>query len=120
MLVLLSDKIDWHHFEEEFPIYYSHTGKLATPIRLTVDGLMLKRIYNLGDETLVEAWKMNPYIQYFCGMVHFEHKFACNHSDLVLLNGKWALESQILSDTTVAENNTTFPTDAKLATRIIE
>jgi len=138
-LVLLSDKIDWNHFEKEFSIYYSHTGKPAMPIRLMVGSLMLKRIYNLGDETLVEAWKMNPYMQYFCGMVHFEHKFPCDPSDFVhfrkrigeqgvekifaysvLLHGKAALESQTLSDTTVAENNTAFPTDAKLAKRIID
>ena len=138
-LVLLSDKIDWNYFEKEFSIYYSHTGKPAMPIRLMVGSLMLKRIYNLGDETLVEAWKMNPYMQYFCGMVHFEHKFPCDPSDFVhfrkrigeqgvekifaysvLLHGKVALESQTLSDTTVAENNTSFPTDAKLAKRIID
>ncbi len=138
-LVLLSDKIDWNHFEQEFSIYYSHTGKPAMPLRLMVGSLMLKRIYNLGDETLVEAWKMNPYMQYFCGMVHFEHKFPCDPSDFVhfrkrigkqgvekifaysvQLHGKAALEKQTLSDTTVAENNTTFPTDSKLAKKIID
>ena len=30
------------------------------PIRLMVGSLMLKRLYNLGDETLVQAWEMNP------------------------------------------------------------
>lgn len=138
-LVLLSDKIDWNHFEKEFSIYYSHTGKPSMPIRLMVGSLMLKRIYNLGDETLCEAWIRDPYMQYFCGMVYFEHKFPCDPSDFVhfrkrigeqgvekifthsvLLHGKAAIETQALSDTTVAENNTTFPTDAKLAKRIID
>ena len=138
-LVLLSEKIDWNHFEKEFSIYYSHTGKPAMAMRLMVGSLMLKRIYNLGDETLCAAWIRDPYMQYFCGMVHFEHKFPCDPSDFVhfrkrigkqgvekifaysvLLHGKSALESQTLSDTTVAENNTTFPTDAKLAKRIID
>ena len=138
-LVLLSDKINWNHFEEEFSIYYSHTGKPSMPIRLMVGSLMLKRIYNLGDETLCEAWIRDPYMQYFCGMVHFEHKFPCDPSDFVhfrkrigeqgvekifaysvLLHGKSALENQTLSDTTVVENNTSFPTDAKLAKRIID
>ena len=45
------------------------------PIRLMVGSLMLKRIYNLGDETLCEAWIRDPYMQYFCGMAHFEHQF---------------------------------------------
>ena len=138
-LVLLSEKIDWNYFEDSFSEFYSHTGKPSMPIRLMVGSLMLKRIYNLGDETLTEAWKMNPYMQYFCGMAHFEHKFPCDPSDFVhfrkrigekgvekifaysvKLHGKHALENVVLSDTTVAENNTTFPTDAKLAKKIID
>ena len=67
-LVLLSAKIDWTYFEKEFSIFYSTTGRPSMPIRLMVGCLMLKRIYNLGDETLSEAWRMNPYMQYFCGM----------------------------------------------------
>ena len=138
-LVLLSERMDWSYFEKSFGSLYSSTGQPGMPIRLMVGSLMLKRIYNLGDETLCEAWKMNPYMQYFCGMAHFEHKFPCDPSDFVhfrkrigeqgvekiftysvLLHGKAALETQALSDTTVAENNTTFPTDAKLAKRIID
>ena len=59
-LVLLSDKIDWSYFEKDFSIYYSNTGQPAMPIRLMVGSLMLKRIYNLSDERLCEAWAMNP------------------------------------------------------------
>ncbi len=138
-LVLLSNKIDWHYFEKEFSSLYATVGQPAMPIRLMVGSLMLKRIYNLGDETLCDAWKMNPYMQYFCGMAHFEHKFPCDPSDFVhfrhrlgekgiekifaysvKIHGKDAKEKQVLSDTTVAENNTTFPTDAKLAKKIID
>ncbi len=138
-LILLSDKIDWNYFEKEFACLYSNTGKPAMPIRLMVGSLLLKRIYNLGDETLCEAWVRDPYMQYFCGMSHFEHKFPCDPSDFVhfrhrigekgiekifaysvKIHGKDALEKQVLSDTTVAENNTTFPTDAKLAKKIID
>jgi len=138
-LVLLADKMDWGYFEKEFSPFYSQTGRPSMPIRLMVGCLMLKRIYNLGDETLAEAWKMNPYMQYFCGMAHFEHKFPCDPSDLVhfrkrigekgvekiftysvLVHGEKAQEKQVLSDTTVQENNTTFPTDAKLAKKVID
>jgi len=38
----------------------------------------------------------------------------------VSLHGKSAKDKQVLSDTTVQENNTTFPTDAKLAKKIID
>lgn len=138
-LVLLSKKIDWKYFEEEFSECYSNTGQPSMPIRLMVGSLMLKRIYNLGDETLCEAWIRDPYMQYFCGSAHFEHRFPCDPSDFVHfrkrigvagvekifvhsvdLHGKDALEKMSLSDTTVAENNTTFPTDAKLAKNIID
>lgn len=138
-LVLLANKIDWDYFETTFKPLYSNTGKPAMPIRLMVGSLLLKRIYNLGDETLCEAWVMNPYMQYFCGMAYFEYKFPCDPSDFVHfrkrlgkegiekifaysvnIHGKDAKEKQVLSDTTVAENNTTFPTDAKLAKKIID
>lgn len=138
-LVLLSKKIDWSYFEESFAPLYSDRGKPSMPIRLMVGSLLLKRIYNLGDETLCQAWVRDPYMQYFCGMAHFEHKFPCDPSDFVhfrkrigeegiekiffysvSLHSKDALEDQVLSDTTVSENNTTFPTDAKLAKKIID
>lgn len=138
-LALLGDKIDWTYFEKEFSELYSETGKPSMPVRLMVGSLMLKRIYDLGDETLCEAWAMNPYMQYFCGMAHFEHNFPCDPSDFVhfrkrislagvekifaysvVLHGKAAKSKVTLSDTTVAENNTTFPTDAKLAKKIID
>jgi IS5 family transposase len=32
------------------------------PIRLIVGCLVMKLLYNLGDETLEEAWKKNPYM----------------------------------------------------------
>jgi len=138
-LVLLANEIDWNYFEQEFSVYYSHKGKPSMPIRLMVGSLMLKRIYNLGDERLCEAWERDPYMQYFCGSAHFEHRFPCDPSDFVhfrkrigeegvekiftysvLLHGKEAREKMALSDTTVSENNTTFPTDSKLAKKIID
>ena len=138
-LVLLSDKIDWNYFEKDFSRYYSNTGQPSMPIRLMVGSLMLKRIYNLSDERLCESWSMNPYMQYFCGEAKFKHQFPCDPSDFVHfrhrigedgiekvfsysvhLFGKSAKEKVNLSDTTVGENNTTFPTDAKLAKKIID
>lgn len=138
-LVLLTDKMDWDYFEKELAAFYAQTGRPSMPVRLMTGCLLLKRIYNLGDETLAEAWVRDPYMQYFCGMTHFEHKFPCDPSDLVhfrkrigeegvekifkysvLIHGEKAREKQVLSDTTVQENNTAFPTDAKLAKRIID
>jgi IS5 family transposase len=138
-LVLLSNRIDWGYFEKEFGQYYSNVGQPSMPVRLMVGSLMLKRMYDLGDETLCEAWVRDPYMQYFCGGAHFEHRFPCDPSDFVhfrkrigeqgverifaysvKLHGKAAKDKMVLSDTTVQENHTTFPTDAKLAKKIID
>jgi IS5 family transposase len=138
-LVLLSNKIDWKHLEKELSVYYSTKGQPSMPIRLMSGCLLLKRYYNLGDETLAQAWEMNPYMQYFCGYSHFEHKFPCDPSDFVHfrkrigaegiekifihtveLHGEKIKSNQLISDTTVQENNITYPTDSKLAKKIID
>lgn len=139
-LALLSDKIDWSYFEKEFSPLYSKRGTKSMPIRLMVGCLMLKRLYNLGDETVAKAWVTNPYMQYFTGEVKFQHKFPCDPSDFVHFRkriGEDGIEKiffysvhlhapskadlkQVLSDTTVQENNTTFPTDAKLRKKVID
>ena len=102
--------------------------------------LLLKHLYNLGDETLASAWIMNPYMQYFCGRVFFEHQFPCDPSNFVhfrkrigekgiekifsysvrMHDAKTGTSNFVLSDTTVQENNTTFPTDAKLCKKVID
>jgi IS5 family transposase len=138
-LVLLSEKIDWKYFEDEFSPLYSNIGQPSMPIRLMVGCLLLKRIYNLSDETLSQSWIMNPYMQYFCGEAHFRHRFPCDPSDFVHfrkrlgeggiekiffysvnMHGPKARERIVLSDTTVQENNISFPTDAKLAKKVID
>lgn len=138
-LVLLAEKIDWDYFESEFSKYYSHTGQPGMPIRFSVGCLMLKRLCDLGDETLARAWTRDPYMQYFTGEAHFCHEFPCDPSDFVhfrkrigeagaekvfahsvSLHGKDARGKQQMSDTTVQGNTTTFPTDAKLAKKVID
>ncbi|MDD4109852.1 MAG: IS5 family transposase [Prolixibacteraceae bacterium] len=140
-LALLSKKIDWSYFEREFSVYYSDKGAPSVPIRLMVGCLMLKHLYNLGDERVPEHWVSNVYFQYFCGGVHFEHKFPFDPSDFVHFRNRVGEEGIakifsysvklhgsevagkskfVLSDTTVQENNTTFPTDAKLCKKVID
>jgi IS5 family transposase len=141
-LALLTDAIDWQYLENEFTSLYSTVGQSSVPIRLIIGCLMLKHLYNLGDETLAKAWIENPYMQYFCGMRCFEHKFPFDPSDFchfrkrigeegfakifaysVKLHDKESTSkhsSWHLSDTTVQENNTTFPTDAKLCKKVID
>lgn len=55
----------------------------SIPIRFMVGCLILKRLYNLGDETLAQQWVMNHFFQYYCGMSKFTHKFPCDTSSFV-------------------------------------
>ena len=139
-LVLLANTIDWSYFDKAFAHHYSEDkGCYSIPIRFMVSFLLLKQLYNVGDETLPEMWESNPYMQYFSGEVFFQHKFPCDPSKLsqfrtmigeggvnkifqysVQLHGKDAKEKVVLSDTTVQENNTTFPTDAKLCKKVLD
>lgn len=139
-LVVLADNIEWSYFEKEFAPLYSDRGAPGVPIRLMVGCLLLKHLYNLGDERIPEFWVRDVYFQYFCGGEFFEHEFPFDPSDFVhfrnrigeegigkifaysvRIHGKEVPKQSrfVLSDTTVQENNTTFPTDAKLCKKVI-
>lgn len=138
-LCLLAEAIDWEKFEVDFAPFYSKIGSPAKPIRLMVGLLILKQIYNLADETVMSEWVSNPYFQHFCGETVFQWKFPCDPSDLVhfrhrigeagvekvlaasiSIHGKKVLSEDISIDTTVQEKNMTFPTDTKLAVKIVK
>lgn len=139
-LVLLAQKIDWEKVEKEFSVYYPGLGRPAVPIRKMVGSMLLKQMYNLGDETFVARWIENPYWQYFCGETYFQYDNPYDPSDFVhfrkrigeegaqkilklsisLFDSREVHEKEILIDTTVQEKNITFPTDSKLHKKIIE
>jgi IS5 family transposase len=129
----------WDDIEKQFSDLYHHSGRPAKPIRLMVSLLILKQLYNLSDESVVERWVENPYYQFFSGETVFQWEFPCHPTDLVYfrkrigkkgvekilkvsieLHGKKANEAEVLVDTTVQEKNITFPTDTKLYKRVIE
>jgi IS5 family transposase len=137
-LYQLTGKIDWGSVDADFAEYYIDFGRPAKPVRLMVSLLILKQLHNLSDESVVERWVENPYFQYFSGETHFQWSMPCDPSDLVhfrhrvgkegiekifrlsvQLQGKDARQKSVSIDTTVQEKNITFPTDLKLAVRII-
>lgn len=137
-LIALANTIEWKIFDESFAKYYSQEGRPAKPIRLMVGILLLKQIENLSDENVIVQWKRNPYFQYFCGLNELQIIEPCHSTDLVYfrkrigvegmkiifsmsvsLHGNESEEKQVIIDTTVQNNNITYPTDGKLAIKII-
>ena len=70
-LCLLATKIDLDSLENEFDPLYGTVGRPSVPIRTIVGLLLLKKMYNLGDETVVQRYIENPYWQHFCGEIYF-------------------------------------------------
>ena len=136
----MSHQIEWSYFEEAFGSFYSTVGRPAHSIRLIVSLLILKSLYNLSDEVLVEQrWEMNPYFQYFGGfdslqwgqpcaatdLVHFSKRIGKEGVEKILkhsieLHGKDAKDKHVSVDTTVQEKRITYPTDAKLHKKIVD
>jgi len=138
-LFKLANTYPWAKLEADFAQYYSEMGRPAKTVRRMCALLLLKQMYGLGDETIVEEWIQNPYYQYFSGETEFQWEFPCDPSDLVhfrkrigeegvkkvfaysvAIHGKAAQEAVVIADTTVQEKNITFPTDVKLYRRIVE
>ena len=83
-LCLLSKKIDWEKVEEDFSEYYcTDNGRPSIPIRKIVGVILLKRVYNQSDESVVDRWMENPYWQYFCGETYFQHKQPFDPTELI-------------------------------------
>lgn len=139
-LYLLAHEIDWGYFEEEFKDLYADKGRPAHSIRLMVSLLILKSVYNLSDERLVEAhWEMNAYFQFFSGeklqrwgqpcaasdLVHFRKRIGEAGVEKILKHsiekhGKDSEDPNVSVDSTAQEKNITYPTDAKLYKKIID
>ena len=138
----LAKKIDWDSLEKEFAPLYGTVGRPSIPIRTIVGLLLLKQMYNLGDEKIVERYLENPYWQHFCGEIYFQYKLPFDPSDFVHFRHRIGAEGmqkifkqsidlfgedlikkevkEVRVDTTVQEKNITFPTDRKLYEKTIE
>ncbi len=137
-LVTLAHRIDWREFEDSFSPLYSHPGQPGVPIRIMVGLLLLKRIYNLGDETVMDSGFKTSIFSTF-GEVEFQWEFPCDASDMVHFRKRIGEEGaemilqvsvhtrkdeikgkkDVLIDTTAQEKNITYPTDAKLLVKVI-
>lgn len=137
-LIALADTIEWSKLEAKLQQFYAGIGRPPKPIRLMVGLLLLKQLENLSDENVVLQWKRNPYYQYFCGFNDYQPALPCHPTELVkfrdrigkegmeaifamsvALHGDKIEEPEAIIDSTVQESNLTYPTDGKLAIKII-
>jgi len=82
-LVKLARTIDWRFLEETFgAVYTDKPGQPPLPTRLMAGLAILKHTYDLSDEALCDRWVENPYFQYFCGEVFFQHALVFDRSSL--------------------------------------
>ncbi|WP_395077767.1 IS5 family transposase [Flavobacterium sp.] len=138
-LVKLANEVSWDKMELEYQNLYSNQGRPSIPIRKIAGLLLLKEMFKESDESVVERWIENAYWQYFTGEEFFQTKQPFDPSEFVhfrkrlkeeglefLLSQSVALhpkaknEKEVQIDTTVQEKNITFPTDAKLAKKVID
>jgi IS5 family transposase len=140
-LIVLANTIDWEYVANAMNKFYKpNIGRPSHPVRLMVCLHILKYLYDMSDEDVIEAWRENAYWQVFTGGVNDGPLgiATCSPSSLsrfrtrvgkegmtlifvisVVVNAQFdpnlrSLVFQILADTTVQEKYTAFPTDHKL------
>jgi IS5 family transposase len=144
-LVRLAAEIDWQFLAGRFSsVCRVGPGQPPLPTRLMAGLLILKHMHNLSDEALCDRWVENPYFQYFCGEVVFQHAAPFDRSSLTrwrqrlgeeqiaallqeslsVAHRAGAIETKdlerVVVDTTVQEKAIAHPTDARLIHRAIE
>src|ERR1039457_194069 len=144
-LARLARALDWQRFDELFaPTFHPANGRPGLPTRLMVGLQYLKYAYDLSDEAVLAGWLENPYWQYFCGGVYFEHEVPLDSSSLthwrkrIAAAGAEELLAETLRcglylkrvnptslrrinvDTTVQPKHIRHPTDARLYDRARE
>ena len=137
--VVLAGLIDWRFLSEKLGgVYTDGPGQPPLPNRLMAGLHILKYADNLSDDEVCARWLENPYYQYFCGEEFFCHRLPLERSSMtrwrqrmgedrltallqeslaVAVKTKAAKPSdftRVIVDTTVAEKDIAFPTDAKL------
>lgn len=140
----LAKLVDWDRLHKEFSVYYSSVGRSGEPIRLMVGLNLLKHIYALSDDEVCARWVENPYFQYFCGEIFFQHHVPIERSGLSHFRGRIdpvSFESilqeslaiacgigaiklkdlkSVAVDTTVQEKNIAHPTEHGLLRKAVD
>jgi transposase, IS5 family len=144
-LVRLANKIDWAYLDKELGGAYARgPGHPPLPVRLMAGLLMLKHMHSLSDEVLCSRWIENPYYQFFCGELVFQHELRFDRTSITrwrqrlgedrlaallkeslrVAHESGALATKdlerVVVDTTVQPKAVAHPTDARLTHKAIE
>jgi IS5 family transposase len=137
--VVLANRIDWQFLSKQLgAVYTDGPGQPPLPTRLMAGLHILKYADDLSDDEVCARWLENPYYQYFCGEEFFRHRLPLDRSSMTRWRQRMGEErltalvqeslavavktgaarpadfTRAIVDTTVAEKNVAFPTDAKL------
>lgn len=68
----LAEMIPWEKIDDVYSKNFSpNSGRYALDSRLVCGLFLVKHIKELSDEETVREYEENPYIQAFCGKIHF-------------------------------------------------
>jgi len=84
-LVRLAAEINWDFLAKRFgSVCRVGPSQPPLPTRLVAGLFILKHMHNLSHEAVCDRWVENPYFQYFCGEVVFQHTAPFDRSSLEL------------------------------------
>lgn len=138
-LAKLAQLVDWDGLQQDLSRFYcADRGRPGGSVRLMAGLLLLKDMKGLSDEEVCEAWRENPYFQYFCGEQFFQHRLPVEPPSLSIFRKRIGAEGEerllqetirvglksgvvtkrdlrtVNVDTTVQEKAIRFPTDTQL------
>ena len=139
-IIKIADSIDWVSLSEKLaPFYCPDNGRPTKPARAKVGLLMLKHLYGLSDESVVDMLKRDLYAQYLCdvslkeairfiepsSLTYFRKHIGAEGIKLIeqealnsLKRAKKIRGRRLVADTTVMPVNIAYPTDVNLLDKI--
>lgn len=139
-IIKIADSIDWISLSEKLSRFYcADNGRPTKPSRAKVGLLMLKHLYTLSDQSVVDMLKRDIYAQYLCDVSLKEAVTFIDSSSLTRFRkqigdeGVKLIEQEVLNflkknnsirgrrlivDTTVMPVNITYPTDITLLDKV--
>ena len=85
--VRLASQISWGFLAQRFgAVCRTGPGQPPLPTRRVAGLFPLRHMPNLSGDELCERWVENPYFQFFCGEVVFQHKCPFDRSSLTRLS----------------------------------